>query len=240
MKKINLIVLTLIAVSLSMLISCSTGVFADDIDSDLIEGKWFSGVDENNGTIIDLRENGRYYYEVRSFGHKDASASGRWTIKGQSLHLWNLLEQIDDPEGFEQFSFTLSEDSDGRSQMKLRLTLLRSKTYTRIAEYSSSAENADATSENAEPKEVMPDIDGIWLSSEFTVVIKGKAITVIENKNIINAEISSRNENSISIASDNEALSAFSDLFYILDEDTLTVIPSANPAAIITLKRNQR
>ena len=124
--------------------------------------------------------------------------------------------------------------------MKLRLTLLRSKTYTRIAEYSSSAENADATSENAEPKEVMPDIDGIWLSSEFTVVIKGKAITVIENKNIINAEISSRNENSISIASDNEALSAFSDLFYILDEDTLTVIPSANPAAIITLKRNQR
>ena len=232
--------LALIIVSVSMLISCSTGVFAEDIDSDLIAGKWFSGSNEDNGTIIDLRENGRYYYEVRSFGHKDASASGRWTVKGQSLHLWNLLEQIEDPEGFEQFSFTLSEDSEGRSQMKLRLTLLRTKTYTRIEEYTTVPLKAE--SQAAEEKSIsdLPDINGVWISPEFTAVISGKAITIIENGNIMNAEISSMSASAISISYDNDALSSFSDIFYILDGDVLTVIPASDPAAVITLKKNQR
>lgn len=245
MKRISILLFALLIAVSFVTVSCSYGVFAEDIDTNLIVGKWYSGSDERSGTLIDLKENGRYYYEVRAFGHVEATASGRWTVTGKNLHLWNLLEQINDPEGFEQFAFSLSTDSEGRSVMKANLTLIRSKRFVKIEEYAPSissepaaavAPSADTT--GAADAEAIQSIDGIWLSSGITAVISGSNVTIIENGNVYNARIESIDSNAISLSSDNSALSMFKKIFYSVVEDKLTIIAVDNPSIIISFDRN--
>ena len=63
---------------------------------------------------------------------------------------------------------------------------------------------------------------------------------MITGGNVINARIASREGNIIRLESDSSELSAFSEIFYSIDGDAITVIPASDASIVLTLKKNQR
>lgn len=193
MNKKAIIFAIIVSISICLLSSCASGAFAKDIDSDLLVGRWYCELTDKSGTMIELKADGKYVYESISMGHIEESAKGRWTVKGKSLHLWDLLDDAPSAET-DTFSFDFVTADDGRRAIKLRITLLRTKTFVALDEPYSENTTNEVKNEKVEENGTL---DGIYQSDSITAVVKGSSITLINGRNIEEGTLSEIKENSL-------------------------------------------
>ena len=211
-----------LALVLSLLVaSCSSGIFAEDVDSDLLVGKWYSATSDRSGTSLELREDGKYIYEEISLGKVEESASGRWSVKGKVLHLWDLLD--DAPSAVtDTFSFDFTTTDEGERALKLQVTLLKKKIFVSLD--GEKAEEAEAVSESV-------NLDGIYKSGDITAVVKGESIVVLNGNSALEGTISDIKESSFKL----ELSGTVSTYLYLKGENSIALISSDNPSEKIEL-----
>ncbi len=227
MNKKNVLLAIVIAFSVCLLASCASGVFADDVSSDLLVGRWYAESTDKSGTLLELKADGRYTYESISMGRVEESAKGKWTVKGKSLHLWDLLDDAPSAET-DTFSFDFVTADSGERAIKLRITLLRTKTFVALDEPYAGNLQEESKSEKQEEKGAL---DGIYQNDLMTAVVKGSSVTLINGRNIEEGTLSEIKENSLKA----EFSGIVYSYLYVLNGSSITLIPVENPSESIEL-----
>ncbi len=227
MNKKNVLFAIIISLSLCLLASCASGVFANDVDSELLVGRWYAELTDKSGTLIELKADGSYTYKSISMGHVEESAKGKWTVKGKSLHLWSLLDDAPSAET-DTFSFDFVTTDDGNRAIKLRITLLRTKTFVALDEPYTGNSDEKAKVEKTEEKGAL---DGIYQNDFMTAVVKGNAVTLINGRNIEEGTLSEIKENSLKVEFSGVSYS----YLYVKNDASITLIPVESPSERIEL-----
>lgn len=227
MNKRNVLFAIIVALSICLLSSCASGVFANDVDSDLLVGRWYAELTDKSGTLIELKSDGRYTYEAISMGRVEETAKGKWTVKGKSLHLWDLLDYAPSAET-DTFSFDFINTDDGKRAIKLRITLLRTKTFVALDGPYEGSTQKESKIEKQEEKGIL---DGIYQNDLMTAVVKGGNVTLINGRNIEEGTLSEIKENSLKA----EFSGVVYSYLYVLNDASITLIPVENPSERIEL-----